>query len=99
MWGRCEAWDRGGAGECKGMVALGGWMNKKGKASRQEVSRRGEYNHRRPHSSLGYTPPAAFASRCEAKAGTSVVDALRCAAGIADGVIVLKGRDPITRLS
>jgi len=25
-----------------------------------------EYNHRRPHSSLGYVPPAMFAARCEA---------------------------------
>jgi len=23
-----------------------------------------EYNHRRPHSSLGYVPPAMFAARC-----------------------------------
>ena len=25
---------------------------------------RNEYNHRRPHSSLGYVPPAVYASRC-----------------------------------
>lgn len=60
---------------------------------------RGEYNHRRPHSSLGYIPPAAFAARCGEKAETSVANALRCAAGIADGEIVSKGSDPITRLS
>lgn len=28
---------------------------------------RGHYNHRRPHSSLGYQPPAAFAAACAAR--------------------------------
>lgn len=82
-----------------------------GEARALAASWRGEYNHRRPHSSLGYIPPAVFAARCGAartdrsapaadtEQETSVGNALRCAAGIADGEIVLKGRDPITRLS
>jgi putative transposase len=66
---------------------------------------REEYNHRRPHSSLGYVPPAVYAARCAApctaKCAASprqpaAADAPRCAAGIADGEIVLKGRNTIT---
>lgn len=54
-----------------------------------------EYNHHRPHSSLDYRTPAEFAA---AWAGTpddkiaSAGEAPRCAAGIADGEIVLKGK-------
>lgn len=69
---------------------------------------RSEYNHRRPHSSLGYVPPAVFAVGCAGRAArtceTSVGEALRCAAGIAHEEIVLKGAEAedaytITRLS
>lgn len=65
---------------------------------------REEYNQRRPHSSLGYLPPALYAARCPTLPahGTrppSVGEAPRCAAGIADGSIVLKGSNTITQLS
>lgn len=60
-----------------------------------------EYNHHRPHSSLGYVPPAVFAARLRSPEPPSVGDAPRCAAGTADAEIVLEGTDPvtITRLS
>lgn len=60
-----------------------------------------EYNHHRPHSSLGYVPPAVFAACLRSPEPPSVADAPRCAAGIADAKIVLEGTDPvtITRLS
>ena len=55
---------------------------------------REEYNHRRPHSSLGYVPPAVFAAKA-----SSAGEALRCAAGIAHGEIVLRRAGIITKLS
>lgn len=55
---------------------------------------REEYNHRRPHSSLGYVPPAVYAAKTP-----SAGEALRCAAGIAHGGIILSRADTITRLS
>lgn len=59
-----------------------------------------EYNHRRPHSSLGYIPPAVYAASCPTRTKpASAADAPRCAAGIADGEVVLKDRNTITRLS
>ena len=57
---------------------------------------RDEYNHHRPHSALGYVPPAVFASKTKAP---SAGEALRCAAGIAHGGIILKRADTITQLS
>lgn len=57
---------------------------------------REEYNHRRPHSSLGYVPPAVFAAKTKAP---SAGEALRCAAGIAHGEIVLSRAGTITQLS
>jgi hypothetical protein len=30
---------------------------------------RDDYNHHRPHSTLGYVPPATFAARCRQRAG------------------------------
>lgn len=57
---------------------------------------REEYNHRRPHSSLGYVPPAVFAAKTKA---SSAGEALRCAAGIAHGEIVLSRAGTITQLS
>lgn len=61
------------------------------------ASWRQEYNHHRPHSSLGYRPPAAFASQC--RQATSAGEAPRCAAGIAHGEIVLDRTDTMARLS
>lgn len=55
---------------------------------------REEYNQRRPHSSLGYLPPAVFAAKT-----SSAGEALRCAAGIAHGEIVLETAGTITQLS
>lgn len=53
-----------------------------------------EYNHRRPHSSLNYQTPAAFAAAWDRRtATTSAGEAPRCAAAIADGEIVLEGKD------
>ncbi|MCC6285965.1 MAG: transposase [Phycisphaerales bacterium] len=52
------------------------------------ASWRHEYNHQRPHSSLGYMPPAVFAARCGRPAQeeeTPAADAPRCAASIAGG--------------
>ena len=60
---------------------------------------RHEYNHGRPHSSLGYLPPAVFAARQGPPKTPSVADAPRCAAGIADGEIVSTPANTITRLS
>lgn len=69
-------------------------------AKAQAACWRHEYNHRRPHSSLGYLPPAVYAASCvERSRPPSAADAPRCAAGIADGGIVFKGRDTITQLS
>lgn len=61
---------------------------------------RQDYNHHRPHSSLGYIPPGVYAAGCpEGSRRPPAADAPRCAAGIADGRIVLKAADTITRLS
>ena len=46
-----------------------------GEARALAASWRSEYNHRRPHSSLGYLPPAAFAASCNAAIGEAAVAA------------------------
>jgi hypothetical protein len=33
------------------------------------VNWRDDYSHHRPHSALGYVPPAVFAARCRQRAG------------------------------
>jgi len=35
---------------------------------------RNEYNHRRPHSSLGYVPPATYAAGCEVDRAASLAE-------------------------
>ncbi len=48
-----------------------------------------EYNHRRGHGALGYLTPAAYASRCQAAAGSAALRPPRPGSGVEDKAMAL----------